>query len=93
MSFKCSCCDKEHVFENIPDGWIHLDVDGEEYAMQCPHCSPSYLTYKPEIHTEDICYNAGSDLCKNCFEPECAYSQEIFEPNLSLAQKVIEHES
>ena len=56
-------------------GYIEMAVDDDHYVFPCPHCSPSYLLYKPEIHIEDMCVNANTVLCKICYEPECEYSQ------------------
>jgi len=38
----------------------------------------SYLLYRPEITTPQICYNAGSPLCKECEEPECENAGKEF---------------
>jgi len=62
----------EHTFFENDEGTIHLIVGGKhEYFFPCPHCTPSYLTYKPVIETKNICYNAKTDRCSFCYEPEC----------------------
>lgn len=63
---------KDHKFIENEQGWVNLTVGEETYQFPCPHCNPSYLTYKPEIvEASKICVNAGKDLCKECFEPGC----------------------
>jgi len=62
----------KHAFSENNEGLVHLIVDNKhEYFIPCPHCMPSYLTYNPKIETKNICYNADSDRCKFCYEPEC----------------------
>lgn len=64
-----------HSFFHDEETWVHLIVnDKDEYFFPCPHCAPSYLTYKPEIKTHEICYNMGTEICDNCHEPECRYA-------------------
>ena len=61
-----------HSYFHTEDGWIHIIVnDVDEYFIPCPHCSPSYFTYKPEYQTHELCWNANSKHCKNCCQPEC----------------------
>ena len=68
-----------HTYFHTDDGWIHIivyDEEGEhEYFTPCPHCSPSYLTYRPEITSRQLCWNAHSELCEKCFEPECDFAK------------------
>ena len=57
------------------EGWIELAVEREGYAFPCPHCRPSYFTFKPDLRKENVCCNAGTDVCKSCYEPECELSE------------------
>ena len=65
---------REHYFWLEESNMIGMEVGNEEYAMLCPHCSPSYFLYKPGIKKSEICHNANSDLCEKCQEPECELS-------------------
>ena len=56
-------------------GWFEMAVDGEHYVFPCPHCMPSHFLYKPEILKHEICVNFQSKVCKECYEPECEFSQ------------------
>ena len=56
-------------------GWFEMAVDDEHYVFPCPHCMPSYFLYKPEIMIHEVCVNMGSKRCKECYEPECEFSQ------------------
>ena len=71
----------EHDFWIEESDMIGLGVGGNEYALICPHCAPSYFTYKPEILKSEICINAKSELCFGCREPECELSDRCSEVN------------
>ena len=49
---------REHYFWLEESNMIGMEVGNEEYAMLCPHCSPSYFLYKPGIKKSEICHNA-----------------------------------
>lgn len=70
-------CEKEtHWYRpHMWNGYTEIAVDSEKYVIPCPHCSPSYLLFKPKFTLMEICYNAGSDLCNKCYEPECELSR------------------
>lgn len=52
-----------------------MSVDEVEQIVFCSKCGQmvfvSYFTFKTDIETAHICYNANTDLCKKCEEPEC----------------------
>jgi hypothetical protein len=47
----------------------------EQIRGICSKCGQmvfvSYFLFKTDIETADVCYNANTDLCKKCEEPEC----------------------
>ena len=69
--------DLEHKFFLEEADMITIVVGNDEYGVICPHCSPSYFLYKPEIKKSEICYNAQSELCEKCQEPECEFSSRL----------------
>ena len=38
----------------------------------------TYLLYRSEIETADICHNARSSLCAKCEEPECECAGRVY---------------
>lgn len=56
--------DKHKVTITIPKG---TTKETAEFLLNLE----SYFLFEPTVRKRDICYNAGSPLCKKCEEPEC----------------------
>lgn len=70
-----------HDFYLEEGSMIGMEIGGDEYAMLCPHCAPSYFLYKPELKKSELCHNAKTELCQKCQEPECELSGRPSEVN------------
>lgn len=65
-------------------GWFEMAVDNAHYVFPRPHCMPSYFLYKPGVMIHEVCAHGGeSEVCEECYEPECEFSQVLGDEDAS----------
>ena len=65
-----------------------MAVNDNHYMFPCPHCMPSYFFYKPGIMIHEACVHGGeSKIYKECYEPECEFSQVLEKPLYATKKK------